>query len=145
MGQYFDWPSAIWIMGELPYEKGRSMSHYPQAKLDELAEILAEEHADLKPEPGTEGKNFRAGYDCRPIFFYDRVLWVSEECLTDEDDGPDTAENAARALGKLDLAHHLRDPLDRELLLTHRPDSTPSIPPAKRVMSWGSWSLVVPR
>ncbi len=65
-------------MGELPYEKGRSMSHYPQAKLNELAEILAEEHADLKPEPGTGGKKFRAAYDCMPIFFYDRVLWVSE-------------------------------------------------------------------
>lgn len=84
------------------------MSHYPQAKLDELAEILAEEHADLKPERGTAGKNFVAAYDdYRPIFFSDRVLWVSEECLTDEDDGSDTAENAARALGKLYLAHHL--------------------------------------
>ena len=120
------------------------MSHYPQAKLNELAQILAEERADLKPEAGTAGKNFLAAYDCRPIFFGDSVLWVSEDCLADEDDGPDTAENAAWALGNLNLAHHLSDPLDRELLVTHRADSTPSIPAAKRVASWGSWSLVVP-
>lgn len=121
------------------------MSHYPQAKLDELAQILAEEHADLKPEAETAGKNFLAAYDCRPIVFGDRALWVSEDCLTDEDDGPDTAANAAQALKRLDLVTHLDDPFDRELLLTHRDDSTPKIPPAKLLASSGVWRLVVPK
>ncbi len=121
------------------------MSPYPQTQLDELARILAEDFADPSPEAGTAGKNFLVAYNCRPILFGDRTLWVSEDCLTDEDNGLDTAANTAEALKELDLAEHLKDRLDRELLVTHRTDSTPSIPPAKLLSSWGSWNLLVPK
>lgn len=119
------------------------MSDYPQNRLDALAQALQGEFENPKPESATAEKDFVGGYNCRPIFFDDRVLWVSEECLTDEDDGADTVTNAALALKELDLKHHIETALVRQLLVTHREDSTPG-PPAKVVGRWGSWRLVEP-
>ncbi len=115
---------------------------YPQEKLSELRRLIANEFPDLTPEAGTASKHF-VNYECRPILFGDQVLWVSIECLTDEDDGPDTAANSAQALKNLDLDKELQAAFVRELLLTHRDDSTPERP-ARVLASWGAWKLVDP-
>ena len=119
------------------------MSHYPEDELNRLAKVLTEQLTEHSPRAGTAGKSFNTNFDCRPIFLDDRVLWVSEECLKDEDDGPDTVENAAVALRELDLVGRIGGPFVRELLLTHRDQSTPG-DPAKVLASWGSWRLVEP-
>ncbi len=66
------------------------------------------------------------------------------ECLTDEDDGPDTAANSAKALKNLDVDEELTDSFVRELLLTHRDQSMPK-KPARVLASWGVWKLVDPK
>ena len=122
------------------------MSDYPYQNLRELGQLLANEFPDLKPEVGKEGggKCFVDSFDCQPIFLSDhRVLWISEECLTDEDDGPYTAANSTQALKNLDLDKELANPLLRELLLTHREGSTPE-KQARVLVKWGDWRLVDP-
>ena len=122
------------------------MSDYPYPKLRELGQLLANEFPDLEPEMGKVGggKWFVESFECQPIFLSDhRTLWISEECLTDEDDGPDTAANSTTALKNLELDKELTDSFVRELLLSHRDGSTPERS-AKILAKWGEWRLVDP-
>ena len=123
------------------------MSDYPYPKMKELGQLLADEFPDLKPQVRKDGgcRWFHESFESQPIFLSDhRVLWISVECLTDEDDGPDTAANSTKALKNLDVDEELTDSFVRELLLTHRDQSMPK-KPARVLASWGVWKLVDPK
>ncbi len=107
------------------------MSNYPVPEVEGTRPTPANEFPDLEPEMGKVGggKWFVESFECQPTFLSDhRTLWITEECLTDEDDGPDTAANSTKALKNLEPDKELTDSFVRELLLSHRDGSTPERP-----------------
>ena len=120
------------------------MSSYPFEKLQQLAKALSDALPDQTFQAQGASKSFLESYDCGALRVGNRAIWISEKCLTDQDDGSETVGNATKALLKLDVARHLlADPFLREVLLTHREDSTPGHP-AKVLDSWNGWNLVDP-
>ena len=119
------------------------MSEYPYERLRGVVAELQVRYPDATPSPVNSSKYHVPPFESRGIHLNEHdMLWISEECLQDEDDSENTVDNVLKALEQLDFLSHF-DVFTQELLLVHRDQSIPALP-AKIIGTWGVWKLIDP-